>query len=353
MNVNALKQGIKDLAPAYFALPMSTGIITIASHILGYTTISEILYYINNAELIVLSLLLIARLILFFPDFVSDLGSHAEGAGFLTIVAAMCIFGTKSIMMKHNLTAAVAGWTFAFVVWVALIYSFFLFITFKKDKPTLETGINGSWLLFVVSAQALSISGNTVAAYFNFPTQMVLFVTVTFYLLGVLFYIIIIGLIFYRTTFFPMLPEEFRPSYWINMGAAAISTLAGATLIKSMAGVEEFQDLIPIIKLFTMLFWISGTWWIPVIGFMELWKRKAIKINYSAGYWSLVFPLGVYTVCTWLMAEVLHFDFLKVIPEYSIYVAWLAWLITYFKMGHTIFTSLHPSHTVERATHRT
>ncbi|MCO6496656.1 MAG: tellurite resistance/C4-dicarboxylate transporter family protein [Chitinophagaceae bacterium] len=332
MNNQILKATVQTFPPAYFALPMATGIICIASHLLGYNSISNFLFIVNNIEIGALSVILILRLIFYFPDFKNDLGSHTEGAGFLTIVAALCIFGTKNVLIRDNFTLAFTGWSVAFFIWLLLSYSFFILISYKKDKPTLQDGINGSWLLLVVAVQALSISGNTVASRFEFSQQVVLFITLLLFLLGSLFYLIIIVLIFYRTAFLPMPPGEFRPSYWINMGAAAISTLAGATLVKSMAGVPEFQDFIPIMKIATLLFWIGGTWWIPVIAFLELWQRTSIKIRYSAGYWSLVFPLGVYTVCTWHVADVIALPFLKQISAVFIFIAWIAWAGTYIEL---------------------
>ena len=44
-------------------------------------------------------------------------------------------------------------------------------------------------------------------------------------------YIWIISLIFYRYTFFTISPSDLAPPYWINMGAVAISTLAGTMLL--------------------------------------------------------------------------------------------------------------------------
>jgi len=148
----------------------------------------------------------------------------------------------------------------------------------------------------------------------------------------VLFYLIVIGIIFYRTTFFPMRADEFKPSYWIDMGAAAISTLAGVLLIKNTNGIVVHQDFIPTIKVLSVLFWIAGTWWIPVIVFLEIWRHKVIPLKYNPGYWSLVFPLGVYTVCTLELSDVIGLTFLKKVPGVSIYVAWLAWLITFSGM---------------------
>ena len=60
-------------------------------------------------------------------------------------------------------------------------------------------------------------------------------------------YIWIISLIFYRYTFFTLDPERLTPPYWINMGAVAISTLAGtrwspathSALLRDLLAVRE------------------------------------------------------------------------------------------------------------------
>lgn len=331
--MDKLKEGIRRLSPFYFALPMSTGILAIATFTLNYKMIAEFFFIINHLELLILGILLVSRLIFFFEDFIKDLGSHEKGAGFLTMVVALCVFGSANVILRDKYNLAAVLWVLALAIWVVLIYSFLVFISVKKDKPLLEEGINGSWLLMVVSVQAISILGNLIAPQFGVDSALNLFITTGFYLLGMLFYLIIIAFIFYRIVFLPMSPADFVPSFWINMGAAAISTLAGAILVKSMSGVAIFHNFIPIIQVLTILFWVGGTWWIPAVGFLELWKRRNIEVKYNPGYWSLVFPLGVYTFCTWQLADVMDLGFLKIIPEYFIYLAWASWLVTFWKMS--------------------
>ncbi|MEO9145328.1 MAG: tellurite resistance/C4-dicarboxylate transporter family protein [Ginsengibacter sp.] len=345
MNTLRLKTEIQTFSPAYFALAMSTGIISIASNMLGYYVISNCLFVINNIEFVILLIIFIIRLLFFFPDFKRDLSSHAEGAGFLTIVAASCILGAEYVLLKSHFESAIILWCFALFTWLVLVYSFFILVTIKKQKPSLEDGINGSWLLFVVSVQSLSILGNIISPYLNLSVQVALFINLFFYLLGILFYIIVIGIIFYRTTFFPMKANEFKPSYWIDMGAAAITTLSGVILIRYMSNINTYQDFIPTIKVLSVLFWIAGTWWIPVICFLEIWRIKSIHIKYNAGFWSVVFPLGVYTVCTWQLAGVLGLPFLKSIPEVSIFIAWIAWLIIFSWMCIKLIRLLFASKT--------
>jgi Voltage-dependent anion channel len=58
----------------------------------------------------------------------------------------------------------------------------------------------------------------------------VIFVSLCLFLLGGVLYLILISLIVQRWLFEPMRPAQITPSYWINMGAAAIATLAGTRL---------------------------------------------------------------------------------------------------------------------------
>ncbi|HEY5371319.1 MAG TPA: tellurite resistance/C4-dicarboxylate transporter family protein [Hanamia sp.] len=332
MNTRSLQKGIQTLSPAYFALAMSTGTISIASYLLGYPVISNCLFVINNIEFVILFLFFVFRLVFYFPDFKRDLSSHAEGAGFLTLIAAACILGVEYALLRSDFGMATILWYGALGAWIVLVYSFFILVTIKKKKPSLENGINGSWLLFVVSVQSLSILGTILTHNSSLSMPDMLFINLFFYLLGVLFYLIVIGMIFYRTTFFPMRADEFKPSYWIDMGAAAITTLAGVLLIKNTNAIVVHQDFIPTIKVLSVLFWIAGTWWIPVIVFLEVWRHKVIPLKYNPGYWSLVFPLGVYTVCTFELSDVIGLTFLKKIPDVFIYVAWLAWLVIFTGM---------------------
>jgi tellurite resistance protein TehA-like permease len=59
-------------------------------------------------------------------------------------------------------------------------------------------------------------------------------------------------------------------------------------------------------------------------------------LSYDPLYWRLVFPLGMYTVCTLQLSNALALDFLLFIPRLFIYVAIAAWLITFMGLIHSL-----------------
>jgi tellurite resistance protein TehA-like permease len=319
------------LSPSYFALVMATGIVSVGAHLLDVEAVAVALYAFNIAAYVVLWALTIVRIVRHRAALVGDLTDHRVAFGFFTIVAGTCVLGTETILIADHFTIATVLLAIAAVLWVVLTYTVFTAITIKPGKPSLPEGINGGWLLSVVATQAIAVLTALLAAHWGQPLRMhANFAALSMWLWGGMLYIWIVTLIFYRYAFFRFSPTDLAPPYWINMGAMAISTLAGALLITNAPDAPFLESLRPFLEGFTVLYWATGTWWIPMIAILAVWRYgfRRLPLTYDPLYWGGVFPLGMYAVGTLEMDDAMDLGFLDPIPQVFFAVALLAWLLT-------------------------
>lgn len=323
-------EGIRTLHPAYFAMIMATGIVSIAAKLLGMPAIAQALLIINIPAFVILWVVTLVRIVRFPREVFADLIDHQRGVGFFTAVAATSVLGSQIVILMGSTRIGFGLWVATLALWLGLIYAVFTAFTVKETKPSLEKGISGGWLVAVVATESVSTLGSLLAASSQRP-DILLFVSLSFWLAGGMLYIWLISLIFYRYTFFPFLPSDLMPPYWINMGAMAISTLAGTLLIANSSLSPLLQKLQPFLLGFTMFFWATATWWIPMLLILGFWRHvyKRFPLTYHPLYWGAVFPLGMYTVCTFRLATVASAPFLLFLPRGLIFLALAAWAATF------------------------
>jgi tellurite resistance protein TehA-like permease len=231
------RDDLKTLHPAYFSLVMATGIVSIATYLHGIPLLPKVLFWLNALFLAGLAAATGARILRYSRAFATDIQSHSRAVGFFTTAAATAVFGTELVLLMDAAEIAAAFWIAATVLWFVTFYGVLAVLTVKPDKPSLAEGLNGGWLVSVVAFQSIAMLAVLISAAGVFAglERPMLFVALVLWLGGGALYLWIITLIFLRSTFVRMAPEDLTPPYWINMGAVAISTLVGAMLIEHTA----------------------------------------------------------------------------------------------------------------------
>jgi tellurite resistance protein TehA-like permease len=320
------------LSPAYFALVMATGIVSVDAHLLDMPRIAAALFWLNIVAYLVIWSLTGLRVVWFPRALWRDMVDHRSGPGAFTSVAASAVLGSQFVLLANDYEIARLLWSLALMLWVGLTYTLFTAFTIKDKKPTLEEGISGAWLLAVVATQSIAVLSAYLAAHWGDPYKLELnFLALSMWLWGGMLYIWTISLIFYRYNFFRFAPGDLSPAYWINMGAMAIATLTGSLLIVNAPDAPFLASLAPFIKGFTVLYWATGTWWIPMLVVLVVWRHvyTRLPLRYDPLYWGAVFPLGMYAACSFEMAHALRLEFLYPILRYPLYVALAAWVIAF------------------------
>lgn len=335
----AQASALAGLSPAYFGMVMATGIVSIGAWRLGFPTIAWGLFAFNVVAYGVLWVLYITRLIRYPRRFGSDLIDHLRGPGFFTMVAASSILGCQFLLLANNVLGGLILWCVAIVLWLLLTYSIFAAFTIKENKPTLDRGISGGWLLAVVATQSIAVLSALLAAHAAQPYKLEMnFFALSMWLWGGMLYIWMMSLIFYRYTFFPFRPDDLAPPYWINMGAMAISTLAGSLLSINAVDAPFLLSLRPFIKGFTIFYWATGTWWIPMLVVLGVWRYvyKRFPLRYDPLYWGAVFPLGMYATSTLELAHAMDFGFLSFLPKTFFAIALMAWVGAFIGVARSV-----------------
>lgn len=337
-----LARSVAGLHPGSFALVMATGIVSLACHLAGLDPIGRVLFRLNEAAYVLLWLLTLVRVFRFTPRVLADFSDPERGPGFLTMVAGTSVLGREFTLLDRAESVALVLGVLTTFLWALVLYGFLAAVIIREEKPAPGRWVNGAWLLAVVATQSVPLSWMGVTRPLFGMQEEVVFLMLAFHLVGHLLYVLVITLIMLEFIGFKFKPELLTPPYWINMGAMAITTLTGTVLIGLAPDSAVLTAVRPFVEGTTILAWAVATWWVPLLVILFGWRHLVgrVGLKYDPQYWSMVFPLGMYSACTFQLAQATGVTPLQTLSHAFAYIGLAAWAAVFAGLVRTVVTGL-------------
>ncbi|MDT0202055.1 tellurite resistance/C4-dicarboxylate transporter family protein [Nocardioides sp. AE5] len=330
-----LAQGVAELSPGYFAFVMASGIVSVALEVEGYDLLSAVTFGVGIVGYLTLLVLTCWRVIAFGDRFLADFRDPKRAFGFFTFVAGTNVLGTRAGIEGWYAATAVAL-AIGGLVWLVLGYVVPWSAVMSREERPVVLAANGTWFVWVVASQSVAIVASTLARVHGVEGLPIL--AVTAWSVGVVTYAASAVFVSLRLMLYPFGPEEFEPSYWVSMGAIAITILAGAGIVEmdSTPMVDAIRDLVAGLS---VVFWCFATWLIPVLFAAGVWRHvlRKVPLVYEPNLWSIVFPLGMYAVASISLGRADQLPAVSTLGQAWLWLAFAAWVVVLAAMvGHLV-----------------
>jgi tellurite resistance protein TehA-like permease len=307
---------------------MATGVISLGTFTLGPAWLSRALLIAAGGGLAGLATALVVRLAVYRSAIAADIQAPERVFGFFPLVAGIDVLGVRLAAAGHPLaTAVLAG--LAAVVWLVLTYGVPASLLLRCERDSVLGGVNGGWLLWAVGTQSLSVAASTIVPVWPSHSGLLAAAAIGLWGVGLVLYLLLVSLIWLRWLTVPVTPETLGPSYWILMGATAITVLAGTRILKLREVLPLIRATAGFVEGSSFILWAFGTWWIPMLVVLGLWRHVWHRwpLSYEPALWSAVFPLGMYSVATQSFGGITRLSFMGPLSRLALWIAVAAWVL--------------------------
>ncbi len=308
-----------NLSPDVFAAVMASGILSTAAKKHHYAWVSSALIVAAALALLVLAALTIivaATKRRLLPWDMTDAQVTLPLFTFVAGCAVVCNRLSSANPMVLPILGIPAG-----LAWLALA-GFSIRNLAGRRLSALQDEIHGAWLLFSVATSGLAI----IAAKLTSTTghRQWLLVAVASWVLALAIYISMAALMVWRAVAERLDRNGFEPDSWILMGALAIAVVAGHHIHQ-----QSRNGLAVSVYVTMVTAWALATLWIPLLIYFSLHRveQRPRLLRFTGAWWTLVFPLGMYSAATSAIASEIHARGLQTVALVFFWDALLAWCI--------------------------
>ncbi len=342
----SLNQTIKNFSLNWFTINMGTGItavcLSLFHHLIHFTFyLSVAIWLLNIFLFIFFSLILISRSFLIVDTWrvwlshpVQSLFFGCIPIGLITIVNGFSIWGTGLIGGIAIDIAAVLWWLAVILSLLSVLLIPYCMVTRHQHVMANMTAL---WLLPFVACEVCAASAGMLIPHLSLMHAYLIFLLSLCLWTVSIFLVLSILVIYLQRLFLHKMPAvELAATIWLPLGPTAMAALgilllgSEMTNFESLITTRSMQDLFHMfggLSLFLgIICWALATWWfvMAVIGTISYLKQKP---RFSLGFWAYIFPLGVYTMASAILAERLKLTALLYFSYFLALTLFAIWLV--------------------------
>ena len=338
------REVIRQFTPIWFAATMGTGVLALALaqlpvHIPGMRAFAEGLWLFNIGLFILFSALYGARWLMFYDEARRIFGHSTVSMffgtipmGLATIINGFLLFGVPRWGSAMVDVAQVLWWL---DVAMSLAFGVLIpYMMFTRQEHSIDQ-MTAVWLLPVVAAEVAAASGGLLASHLTDSVAQfhVLITSYVLWAFSVPVAFSILTILMLRMALHKLPHESMAASSWLALGPIGTGALgmlllgADAPAIFAANGFARIGEVAEGIGLISgVALWGFGVWWLSMAVLITVrYFRSGIPFN--LGWWGFTFPLGVYSLATLRLGDLLHLSFFDVAGCVLVVMLALMWLI--------------------------
>lgn len=319
---------VRRCVPGRFAVVMATGIVSIALRLASFRLVSALLLTVAALAFAGLAAASAIRLAVFPGAAGDDLRDPAVAfTGFAFVAAADVTGAGFGLDGKPVATLALGG--LALAGWLALAW----LVPSRLASRTVPIGwsqLDGSAYLVTVGLQSLAIAAAVYAA--TVPDSVPVLradawrAAAALWGAGLAAYLVTSALIAARLRRAGLPAADPTAPYWMAMGAASVSALAGAQLLAVPGAAGNSRGVITGLA---VAGWVLATVLIVPLAARSCWRqlRHRAPLRDRADLWMVVFPAGMYAAASLRLGEQAGLGFVHRAGLLAAWPALAAWVL--------------------------
>ncbi|MBN2865548.1 MAG: SLAC1 anion channel family protein [Thiotrichales bacterium] len=188
------------------------------------------------------------------------------------LLLSIAFWNIEEVKTSFNLWILGASLQLILTLWVLYNWTYHDFFKIEHSNP--------SWFIPIVGNIVVPIAGVN-----HVPTDISWF----FFAIGIVFWIILKPVLFYRLIFHAPMPEKLIPTLFIFMAPPAVGFIAYVALTQGQ--IDSFARILYFFGLFFAVFLLFSI-------------NKFRGLNFALSWWAYTFPIAAFSLSSFLMAQV-------------------------------------------------